>query len=300
MVQVRTHLQFLPPCTPYTWSGAGETVSYICRSSVLTVVIAANAAPDGASSRRFRPFPPCRGRRRRWTIADGMARREGADHFRRRRGRLEGRPLSLPFPPEVLSCSFSLRPPAPTLPCAPPRNFIQSGSSHALDPDAAAGAGDASLLPPHSHLAGSVEQVSWKPKAYVFHGFLTDEECDHLIKRATPKMEKSTVVDSSTGKSVPSEIRTSSGMFFSRFELGNARHKSQPNFVKRQTLTLHASVPHSGIYVVPYFPEYSLPQGRGRGHPPHRGAHRGVHPHTRRERRGHPGGVQNRWPRRPC
>ena len=72
------------------------------------------------------------------------------------------------------------------------------------------------VLPPHSHLASKIEMISWSPKAALFKGLLTDEECDYLIKRATPKMEKSTVVDSSTGGSVPSEIRTSSGMFFSR------------------------------------------------------------------------------------
>ncbi|KAK3240943.1 hypothetical protein CYMTET_49253 [Cymbomonas tetramitiformis] len=60
----------------------------------------------------------------------------------------------------------------------------------------------------------NMEVVSWAPRAFVFHNFLTEEECDHMIKIATPSMTKSTVVDNKTGKSVPSSIRTSSGTFF--------------------------------------------------------------------------------------
>ncbi|KAL7094787.1 hypothetical protein ACP275_11G126500 [Erythranthe tilingii] len=44
-------------------------------------------------------------------------------------------------------------------------------------------------------------------------GFLTDEECNHLISMAKNKLHKSMVADSNTGMSVESEIRTSSGMF---------------------------------------------------------------------------------------
>eukprot|EP00898_Chlorokybus_atmophyticus_P003029 jgi/Chlat1/3727/Chrsp259S03881 len=62
----------------------------------------------------------------------------------------------------------------------------------------------------------NVEVLSWKPRAFVYHNFLTDEECDHLVNLAKPQLQKSMVVDSSTGKSVPSDIRTSSGMFLSR------------------------------------------------------------------------------------
>lgn len=29
---------------------------------------------------------------------------------------------------------------------------------------------------------GEIEQLSWKPRAFVVHNFLSDEECDHLIK----------------------------------------------------------------------------------------------------------------------
>lgn len=118
--------------------------------------------------------------------------------------------------------------------------------------------------------------LSWSPRAFLLKGFLSQEECDHLINKARacrtshgtgllcmdnmpaavcdlfsllfsildsyryssqlsftsqlsspkadtppallpqakPQMQKSMVVDSSTGKSKPSEVRTSTGTFF--------------------------------------------------------------------------------------
>ena len=87
------------------------------------------------------------------------------------------------------------------------------------------------LLPPHalrsallrgdSVAAASsrepwVEQLGWRPRAWLYHNFLTPEECAHLIDQARPVMERSSVVDNASGKSVDSEIRTSAGMFFRR------------------------------------------------------------------------------------
>ncbi|AES95207.1 putative procollagen-proline dioxygenase [Medicago truncatula] len=61
-----------------------------------------------------------------------------------------------------------------------------------------------------------VEVVSWEPRAFVYHNFLTKEECEYLIDIAKPSMHKSTVVDSETGKSKDSRVRTSSGTFLAR------------------------------------------------------------------------------------
>ncbi|KAJ4803418.1 2-oxoglutarate (2OG) and Fe(II)-dependent oxygenase superfamily protein [Rhynchospora pubera] len=60
------------------------------------------------------------------------------------------------------------------------------------------------------------ELLSWEPRAFIYHNFLSKEECEYLIKLATPRMQKSTVVDTKTGKSVDSRVRTSSGMFLRR------------------------------------------------------------------------------------
>ncbi|KAK9086617.1 hypothetical protein Syun_029011 [Stephania yunnanensis] len=46
-------------------------------------------------------------------------------------------------------------------------------------------------------------------RAFVYEGFLTDEECDHLISL-------SAVADNESGKSKLSEVRTSSGMFINK------------------------------------------------------------------------------------
>ncbi|KAM6564248.1 hypothetical protein CsatB_024246 [Cannabis sativa] len=73
-----------------------------------------------------------------------------------------------------------------------------------------------------------VEVISWEPRAFVYHNFLTylhmnwfllrqtKEECEYLINLAKPNMKKSTVVDSETGKSRDSRVRTSSGTFLAR------------------------------------------------------------------------------------
>uniref|UniRef100_A0A7S3QKD7 procollagen-proline 4-dioxygenase n=1 Tax=Dunaliella tertiolecta TaxID=3047 RepID=A0A7S3QKD7_DUNTE len=60
---------------------------------------------------------------------------------------------------------------------------------------------------------GEVIHLSWSPRAFLLKGFLSDEECDHLIAQAQPSMQKSSVVDNETGKSVDSQIRTSTGTF---------------------------------------------------------------------------------------
>ncbi|KAL8059299.1 hypothetical protein ABFX02_03G076800 [Erythranthe guttata] len=61
-----------------------------------------------------------------------------------------------------------------------------------------------------------MEVLSWEPRAFLYHHFLSKEECEHLINLAKPHMVKSSVVDTKTGKSIDSRIRTSSGMFFKR------------------------------------------------------------------------------------
>ncbi|XAR54602.1 Procollagen-proline dioxygenase [Bertholletia excelsa] len=61
-----------------------------------------------------------------------------------------------------------------------------------------------------------VKQVSWKPRAFVYEGFLTDEECDHLISLAKSELKRSAVADNLSGESKLSEVRTSSGMFISK------------------------------------------------------------------------------------
>ncbi|XP_006828848.3 probable prolyl 4-hydroxylase 3 isoform X2 [Amborella trichopoda] len=60
------------------------------------------------------------------------------------------------------------------------------------------------------------EILSWEPRAFLFHNFLSKDECEYLISLAKPHMEKSTVVDSTTGQSKDSRVRTSSGMFLKR------------------------------------------------------------------------------------
>ncbi|KAI5057397.1 hypothetical protein GOP47_0027412 [Adiantum capillus-veneris] len=61
-----------------------------------------------------------------------------------------------------------------------------------------------------------VINLSWKPRAFLYKGFLTEEECDHLIELAKDGLQKSAVVDHDSGKPILSTVRTSSGMFIDR------------------------------------------------------------------------------------
>ncbi|KAL2333850.1 hypothetical protein Fmac_015063 [Flemingia macrophylla] len=61
-----------------------------------------------------------------------------------------------------------------------------------------------------------VEIMSWEPRAFLYHNFLTKEECEHLINIAKPDMKKSKVVKEESGKTELSSERTSSGAFLAR------------------------------------------------------------------------------------
>ena len=58
--------------------------------------------------------------------------------------------------------------------------------------------------------------MSWQPRAFLFHNLLSDEECEHLKDLSRKQLTKSSVVDSATGKSVDSTVRTSSGTFLAK------------------------------------------------------------------------------------
>ena len=65
----------------------------------------------------------------------------------------------------------------------------------------------------------AIDRISWKPHAEVYRGFLTEEECEHLIEaQAKRAAEEYRCVDVDAGGSVGSEVRTSSGMFLMRGE----------------------------------------------------------------------------------
>lgn len=56
-----------------------------------------------------------------------------------------------------------------------------------------------------------VVQLSWHPRAFLYNGFLSDEECEHLISLAQRKQIKSAVNDTDTGNNT-----LSSGAILSR------------------------------------------------------------------------------------
>lgn len=67
----------------------------------------------------------------------------------------------------------------------------------------------------HVHAESSdvpwVEVLSWKPRASLYHRFMTDAEADHMVALASPLMERSSVVNYDGTVNPADEIRTSWG-----------------------------------------------------------------------------------------
>lgn len=86
------------------------------------------------------------------------------------------------------------------------RNIVQH---HGLNPDE-------KVHPPDEQERGLVV-LSWEPRIFLYRGILTDQECDHMIEKAEPRLYRSGVVAEDGGDDI-SDIRTSQGMFYDRGE----------------------------------------------------------------------------------
>lgn len=61
-----------------------------------------------------------------------------------------------------------------------------------------------------------IEVIRQDPRIVIVHDFLTEKECDHLIRRATPHLQRSKVVSDQMANQSVEQLdyrRTSSGMF---------------------------------------------------------------------------------------
>ncbi|KAH7661871.1 Procollagen-proline dioxygenase protein [Dioscorea alata] len=67
-------------------------------------------------------------------------------------------------------------------------------------------------------------QLSWHPRIFIYKGFLSDEECEHLIELGKDKLQPSMVTHSDSGKITFTKHRTSSSTFL---------HKHQDEIVTR-------------------------------------------------------------------
>ncbi|KAF3546437.1 hypothetical protein DY000_02009470 [Brassica cretica] len=63
-----------------------------------------------------------------------------------------------------------------------------------------------------------VEVISWEPRAFLYHNFLTNEECEHLISLAKPSMKNQRwlMCKLEGAKTAACRVRTSSGTFLKR------------------------------------------------------------------------------------
>eukprot|EP00798_Chlamydomonas_sp_ICE-L_P021598 gene21598-28597_t len=60
-----------------------------------------------------------------------------------------------------------------------------------------------------------IQTIAWKPRAFVYHNFLSHSEAAHIISLASPQMKRSTVVGANNS-GVVNNIRTSAGTFLRR------------------------------------------------------------------------------------
>lgn len=91
----------------------------------------------------------------------------------------------------------------------------EGGAARGEVPASEAGAGQEAAADEPYNPRPWVEPLSYKPRAYLFHNFLTHEECDHIIRLAKPFVKRSTVVGA-RGESVVDSYRTSYGTFIDR------------------------------------------------------------------------------------
>ena len=70
---------------------------------------------------------------------------------------------------------------------------------------------------PAGDAPGTITTLAWSPRAFLFNGFATREECEHVRALARPYMQRSTVVGDDDEDAV-SSVRTSYGTFLSRFQ----------------------------------------------------------------------------------
>eukprot|EP01124_Arcella_intermedia_P014672 TRINITY_DN21215_c0_g1_i1.p1 TRINITY_DN21215_c0_g1~~TRINITY_DN21215_c0_g1_i1.p1 ORF type:complete len:293 (-),score=48.62 TRINITY_DN21215_c0_g1_i1:13-891(-) len=66
-------------------------------------------------------------------------------------------------------------------------------------------------LKPDNEKERWIETVSWEPRIFIYHNFLTEEECNEIIQLAEPDISRSLVVGK-TGNDL-SDVRTSHGVF---------------------------------------------------------------------------------------
>jgi len=141
--------------------------------------------------------------------------------MRSRKGRARGRPSTIVLLSATLASILGsgavlfragVLSPLETVSASSASSSTQSSSSklyQASSLSPARDAGDALALDPQRLQLISEES----PRAVLARGILSEAEAEHLRQEALPRLQRSGVVDTQTGESVQSSIRTSSGAF---------------------------------------------------------------------------------------
>ncbi|RMZ52248.1 hypothetical protein APUTEX25_001638 [Auxenochlorella protothecoides] len=84
-----------------------------------------------------------------------------------------------------------------------------------------------------------IEQISWRPRAYLYHNFLSEAEADHVVTLAKPHITRSSVLNDDDSVSDAHEVRTSYGTF-----LRSAQDEVISGIEERVSRWVHLPVSH--------------------------------------------------------
>ncbi|QDZ20399.1 prolyl 4-hydroxylase [Chloropicon primus] len=78
--------------------------------------------------------------------------------------------------------------------------------------------------PVHGSNETWIEVMSWSPRAFVIHNWLTEEQADHLVELGRGNLERSEVVSGKLSETKTSKVRTSQGAFLQRYQTETVAH----------------------------------------------------------------------------
>lgn len=114
--------------------------------------------------------------------------------------------------------------------------YDQSGESGALlggeaqvrlERDAVLDRENHKRVDPEVDFMPNIDHISWSPRAQIYYNFFTAKECEELVAFASPRVERSMVVDNEhPGQSKVSSARTSSGYWFKSGDLPELQEKA--------------------------------------------------------------------------
>lgn len=97
----------------------------------------------------------------------------------------------------------------------------------------------------------TLKRLGEGPQAHTAPAFLTAQECDYLVRQASPRLQPSTIIDRATGRAFPHPVRRSEGTIF-----GVTTEDLVVSAINRRIAALTGTKPEQGeaLEVISYGP----------------------------------------------